>query len=379
MHDQPIQLDTSFDNMPRLRISSWLHTIDSRVVNGEPIVIVDDGSTQRVITAPCTGRIVDIYTEVGAHILPRTVLGMVRPDLIMPEPKQGLGSIITGILMIGLAVIAIPIIANVSPVSTPSQIPIAAPKETPQPTASDAVDEPSMDSPMPDAPSPGEPPSDDITNSADAPLEEQTDPSIVDESTAEGGDPTADGSTDSTDPNQFLEPTPSDVGDDTTTDPNTDIFDPNLPVDDASDDSQVSEDIVDTTTDQQSSGFMSNTAIIERFQKDIDRILTLTEEVEQNLPKGVITQSDYDDIVSNATTEVVSMVDALEAIITNNRDNTDVNAESQRWFSSFIDAKDDCLAIYATIQQSVNSQQPIPDLTSSYIQCYTMAETFESP
>jgi uncharacterized protein (DUF1499 family) len=377
MHDQSIQLDASFDNMPRLRVSSWLHTIDSRVVNGEPIVIVDDGITQRVITAPCTGRIVDIYTEVGAHILPRTILGMVRPDLILPEPQKGLGSIITGILMIGLAVIAIPIISNVSAVSTPSPIPIAAPKEAPQPTDSNAVDEPPMDSPKPDAPSPGASPSDDITNSTDVPPEEQTDSNADVPMPEDSGDPEATSSDNTTDSNQILEPTPSDITDDTTTDPTTDTVDPNLSVDDASDDTQVSEDIVDTTTDQQSSGVMSNAAIIERFQKDIDRILTLTEEVERNLPKGVITKSDYDDIVSNATTEVVSMIDALEAIITNNRNNTDINAESQRWFSSFIDAKDDCLAIYATIQQSVNSQQPIPDLTLSYIQCYTMAENFK--
>jgi len=423
MHDQPIQLDTGFDHMPRLSVSSWLHTIDSRVVSGEPIVIIDDGSTQRVVTAPCTGRIVDIYTEVGAHVLPRSVLGMVRPDLIMPEPKQGLGSILLGILMIGLAVIAIPIVTNVSPVSMPSLPSISSPTEsdTAQPTAPETnpADESAFDAPMPDAPLPGSSPNDDITNPDAVAPDTQSDESAVE------------GVPDTTvDPNQLVEPTPSDSNADTTTNTdstntdsantdsantdsantdstntdsantdstntdstntdstntdstntdstNTDSANTdsaNQSTDNGADDTQNQSDT--TTTDPPLSGFMSNIDITERFMFDVDRIIVLTEEVERNLPIGIMSQSEYDTIVLPASNEVPQLIDALSQIIFNNRDNPDINEENRRWFSSFTDAKDECLAIYATIKQSVQSTQAIPDLTSSFTGCYVLADNF---
>jgi hypothetical protein len=417
MHDQPLQLDAGFDHMPRLSVSSWLHTIDSRVVSGEPIVIIDDGSTQRVVTAPCTGRIVDIYTEVGAHVLPRTVLGMVRPDLIMPEPKQGLGSILLGILMIGLAVIAIPIVTNVSPVSmpTPPSIPSLSDNNTAQPTIPETnpADEPALDNPMPDAPLPGASPNDDSTNPDAVASDPQTDTSAV-----EGVPDTA------VDPNQLVEPTPSDPNAGTSSMPdtaNTDIGNPptdnpdnpdtantdtgnpptdnpdnpdtantdtgNPPTDnpDNPDTSNQStdngtgdtQDQSDTTTSEPpASGFMSNIDITERFMFDVDRIITLTQEVERNLPTGIMPQSEYDSIVLPASDEVPQLIDTLSQIIFNNRDNPDINEENRRWFSSFTDAKDECLAIYATIKQSVQSKQAIPDLTSSFTGCYVLADNF---
>lgn len=376
MHDQPIQLDAGFDQMPRLSVSSWLHTIDSRVVSGEPIVIIDDGTTQRVVTAPCTGRIVDIYTEVGASVLPRTVLGMVRPDLILPEPKQGLGSIIMGILMIGLAVIAIPIITNISPVSTITQTLETAPETTAQSTDPNAMNEPSMDSPMPDAPQPGTSPGDDITDPATVPADDQTDPNAIIATPEDSTDPATDGNTDQTDPNQLIEPTPSDNNSDATTDPNVDSVDPNTAVDGESSDPQAPEDTTDTTTDQQPGGFMSNAEISDQFMKGVDRIIVLTEEVQRNLPSGVMTQTAYDTTVSYAAGEVMRIVDELSTTMNDNRDNTDINAENQQWFESFTNAKDDCLSIYVTIKQSVESQQSIPDLSSSFTQCYTMIENF---
>ncbi|MFZ9859044.1 MAG: hypothetical protein ACO3F2_12015, partial [Roseiflexaceae bacterium] len=201
MHDQPIKLDAGFDHMPHLSVARWLHTIDSRVVSGEPIVIIDDGTTQRVITAPCTGRIVDIYTEGGAHVLPRTVLGMVRPDLIMPETPSGLGNIFLSIILIGLALIAIPIVTNVPPVSIPAFTQNAPTQPIPQNT--NQADD-TNNSPMPDAPLPGSSPSDDIVSSDTLPPVEQIDPNATDDM------PDMDA-----DPNQFLVPIPEDSNTDT--------------------------------------------------------------------------------------------------------------------------------------------------------------------
>lgn len=369
MHDQPIQLDAGFDQMPRLSVSSWLHTIDSRVVSGEPIVIIDDGSTQRVVTAPCTGRIVDIYTEVGAQVLPRTVLGMVRPDLVMPEPPQGLSSIILGILMIGLAVIAIPIVTNVSTMSMPSlpSMPsLIADDSTPSANQeADQTDAPFIDSPMPDAPLPGSSPSDDMSN-PDA----STDPNIVE------GMPNT-----SEDPNQFIEPTPSDPNADIS-DPNADISDPNADISDPNVDSGDASQPEDTGTSdsqtpqetpvEESTGtFTTNENIDWEFTVGMSKIVELTKEVQRNLPStGVMSQKEYDDTVSYASNEVVQVVDQLMVIVSNNSNNTDINERNRRWFELFNDSKDDCLAIYVTIKQSVQSQQPIPDLSSSFDQCY---------
>ena len=369
MHDQPIQLDAGFDTMPHLTVSSWLHTIDSRVVSGEPIVIIDDGTTQRVMTAPCTGRIVDIYTEAGATVIPRTVLGMVRPDLIMPEPARGFGSILMGIIMIGLALIAIPFISNFAPRSTQDLVPITH-TAIPQTDPSNQIDEPATDAPMPDTPLPGSSPNDESDESENADIEPdaQTDPATIDVPTVDTGDPTADGDTSTTDPNQLIAPTPTDITDDTT-DSNGDIVDPNLPVDDDSNDTQEPTDVPPPT-------FSTNDDIDWTFNVEINNLITLTEEVERNLPSGVMSQSQYDDIVSYASSEAVRIIDELSSLITRNRNNTDINEKNRRWFALFNDAKDDCLAIYVTIQQSVKSQQPIPNLTSSFTGCYVLRDNF---
>lgn len=370
MHDQPIQLDAGFDSMPHLSVSSWLHTIDSRVVSGEPVVIIDDGTTQRVVTAPCTGRIVDIYTEAGATVLPRTVLGMVRPDLIVPEPTKELGSIIVGLLLIGLAVIAVAVITNVSPIS------VATPDTALQPNPPSHTDTPTIDSPMPDAPAPGTSPSDDITNPDVDPSQDQIDPNAIIATPEQSSDPADDGSTDTTDPNQFLEPTPDDTTDDTTIEPSADNDDPNSTADDATSDSQVADDTTDTTSDQQTGRFMSNDEINELFMVNLDRIITLTKEVEQNLPSGVMSQSEYDTFVFDAAEEVVFIIDELNTIYNDNRNNTDINQKNQQWFALFIDSKDECLSIYATIKQAVNTKQPIPNLASSFTQCYLPEDNF---
>jgi hypothetical protein len=292
--------------------------------------------------------------------------------------------------MIGLAVIAIPIVTNVSTMSMPSlpSMPsLIADDSTPSANQeADQTDAPFIDSPMPDAPLPGSSPSDDMSN-PDA----STDPNIVE------GMPNT-----SEDPNQFIEPTPSDPNADISdpnadiSDPNADISDPNVDISDPNADiSDPNADISDPNVDsgdasqpedtgtsdsqtpqetplEESTGtFTTNENIDWEFTVGMSKIVELTKEVQRNLPStGVMSQKEYDDTVSYASNEVVQVVDQLMVIVSNNSNNTDINERNRRWFELFNDSKDDCLAIYVTIKQSVQSQQPIPDLSSSFDQCY---------
>ncbi|MFZ9857763.1 MAG: hypothetical protein ACO3F2_05435, partial [Roseiflexaceae bacterium] len=162
-----------------------------------------------------------------------------------------------------------------------------------------------------------------------------------------------------------------------TGDVDTDTGDVDTDTGDDSVDTQAPPSLPDNPDEQSASGFMSNVDIDERFMFDVDRIIVLTEEVNRNLPSGVMSQSEYDEFVSSASTEVIQLIDALSQIIVDNRDNTNINEKSRRWFSSFTDTKDDCLTIYVTIRQAVQTQQPIPDLTSSFAGCYVLLDNFE--
>ncbi len=374
MHDQPIQLDASFDTTPHYVISSWLRTIDSRVVSGEPIAIIDDGTTQRVITAPCTGRIVDIYTEVGARILPRTVLGMVRPDLVMPEINQGVGSIVAGIAMIALALIIIPLLANIRPINA-----VVRPNQNePQPTTLTNEDSAIPDAPMPDAPLPGSAPdaSSEQPATEETPPQEdiQTDTSILPMPNTSDQPPTPDlsnatavpdeSSSDTNTDNTIVEPTPEMTPPADTTGSNADegATTPN-----------------NTTSEQDASTEPStpqstNDYIATQFNMGIDRIVVLTQEVQNTLPSGIVTQQDYDEIVRYAATDVQKIVDDLSVIVNKYRDYADLTEENRRWFTVFNDTQVSCLTIYATIQQSVSAKVAVPDLSANYEGCFSAYE-----
>lgn len=85
MSDRPIQLDASFDSRAHYTILVWLRPRDASVTLGEPVAVVVDGEQQRVISAPCSGRIVSVYADAGAHIMPRAIIGMIRPSIVLPD------------------------------------------------------------------------------------------------------------------------------------------------------------------------------------------------------------------------------------------------------------------------------------------------------
>lgn len=356
MHDQPIQLDASFDKTPVFTVSSWLRTIDERVVSGEPIAIITDGESQYTVSAPCSGRIVEIYTETGARIIPRTTLGMVRPDLIVPEPQKGFGSLIAGVIMIVVAIIVIPLLA------TPQTNTLDPASNLSTPLPSDDI---YTELPMPDAPLPGTAPDadnqsalvPDDTNQAAEDILPTTDLPAQDSSVSE--EPVSE------------EPTPE-------------ITYPETPATDTNQDPSSDNQSNDTTTsnpalDASPTGFMSNDDISWDFKIGVDRIIALTEEVERNLPNGVMTQKEYDSVVANIAIEISDIVDKLNVVIANNNDNPNLNAENRRWFMSFNDVKNDCLSIYANIRQSVTAKQQIPNLQNNFSRCYTLVENFATP
>jgi hypothetical protein len=110
MSDRPIQLDASFDSRAHYTILVWLRPRDASVTMGEPVAVVVDGEQQRVISAPCSGRIVSVYADAGAHIMPRAIIGMIRPSIVLPDVIGGsrLG-IVAGVIIaltVGMVTIA---------------------------------------------------------------------------------------------------------------------------------------------------------------------------------------------------------------------------------------------------------------------------------
>lgn len=114
MSDRPIQLDASFDGRPHYTILVWLRPRDASVTVGEPVAVVVDGELQRVISAPCSGRIVSVYADGGAHVLPRSIIGMIRPSVMLPDLVGGsrMGIVAGAIIVLTVALAAI---ANSAP------------------------------------------------------------------------------------------------------------------------------------------------------------------------------------------------------------------------------------------------------------------------
>lgn len=418
MHDQAIQLDASFDNHAHYTVSYWLRTRDSYVVSGEPIVIVTDGTTQRVITAPCTGHIVDIYVEAGVPVMPRAVFGMVRPNLIMPTIDSGTSTVITSILFIFLALVTISLIGGLSS-SAPKPAPViptsttlpsstddtslidsvvenlTIPEIVPPATNSDIArtDDPSSSTieiiltQLPTAtdqennsvdtadvqPLPTfvatELPSDQSTSTAPTTLsEDETRMSVTNDDIAPPMIPTPTANTASTvatpiptmvetaTTNLTLSPTPSPANS-INTNPPTSTATP-----------------VPTVDDVEQDALLTNENITWEFVGGIGLIVNLTKDVEANLPSGTISQSMYDDVVLYADEEVRRTIEKLELVIAEYRDYAELNEVNRQWFDVFTTLQVDCLSIYDTLQQSVTTTQNVPDLTQKYNGCYAGLE-----
>lgn len=122
MSDRPIQLDASFDGRPSYTILVWLRPRDASVNAGEPVAVVIDGEHQRVISAPCSGRIVSVYADEGAPIMPRAIIGMIRPSIILPDLISGskTGMVAAAIIVITIALVAV---ANATPKASLIRLP----------------------------------------------------------------------------------------------------------------------------------------------------------------------------------------------------------------------------------------------------------------
>ena len=163
MSDRPIQLDASFDARAHYTILVWLRPRDAIVHIGEPVAVVVDGALQRVISAPCSGRIVSVYADEGARVLPRTIIGMIRPNLVIPDLISGsrTGVVAGAVIVLTVALVTF---ANTAPhvpliqlptFSLPEQTGIApsvTPVAAPSSEATDAPEataypEPSSDTP----------------------------------------------------------------------------------------------------------------------------------------------------------------------------------------------------------------------------------------
>jgi len=120
MQDMLVQLDISFDQRPSYTLVAWLRHRDSQVAIGEPLAIIQDGETRKVISAPCSGRIVAIYADAGAPLLPRSVIALIRPGLPLVLPANELNGILVAIALIAVAVIIIPTLNGIGNQTSPT-------------------------------------------------------------------------------------------------------------------------------------------------------------------------------------------------------------------------------------------------------------------
>lgn len=138
MTDRPIQLDASFDSRAHYTVLVWLRPRDASVTVGEPVAVVVDGEIQRVISAPCSGRIVSVYADAGAHVLPRAIIGMIRPSIVLPDIIGGsrMGIVAGAIIALTIGMVSL---ANNAPDAPLIQLPTfptsatgaVAPNDTP--------------------------------------------------------------------------------------------------------------------------------------------------------------------------------------------------------------------------------------------------------
>jgi pyruvate/2-oxoglutarate dehydrogenase complex dihydrolipoamide acyltransferase (E2) component len=110
MQDVLVQLDSSFDQRPVYMLVAWLRHRDAQVTIGEPLAIIQDGDTRKVISAPCSGRIVAIYADPGAPLLPRSMIALIRPGLPLALPANGGSSILIAVALIAVIIVIVPML-----------------------------------------------------------------------------------------------------------------------------------------------------------------------------------------------------------------------------------------------------------------------------
>ncbi|MCX6016576.1 MAG: hypothetical protein NT020_13465 [Chloroflexales bacterium] len=144
MQDVLVQLDSSFDQRPSYTLVAWLRHRDAQVTIGEPLAIIQDGQARKVISAPCSGRIVALYVDPGAPLLPQSVIALIRPGLPHVLPVNGINGIIVAVGLIAVGLMIIPALNgfdNQTTSNAPAPIVASSPNSlwpfgrTPQPSA----------------------------------------------------------------------------------------------------------------------------------------------------------------------------------------------------------------------------------------------------
>lgn len=145
MQDVLVQLDSSFDQRPVYILVAWLRHRDAQVTIGEPLAIIQDGDTRKVISAPCSGRIVAIYADPGAPLLPRSMIALIRPGLPLAMQASSVNSIFIAVALIAVIVVIVPMLNGVADSTATAVLPAPSATtaatswwsfaETPQPSS----------------------------------------------------------------------------------------------------------------------------------------------------------------------------------------------------------------------------------------------------
>jgi hypothetical protein len=316
MQDVLVQLDASFDQRPFYIIVAWLRHRDSQVIIGEPLAIIQDGDTRKVISAPCSGRIVAIYADPGAPLLPRSIIGLIRPGLPLAIPASGINNILIAAALIAVAVVIVPALNGIANQSTNMDTPAPSATTTtnswwpfdvtPQPTgiATQATDTSITD----------------VTPAAETPLATNDTP-IPEITPATDVVPATEAT---------LEPAP-------------------LPG--------------------------TNDSLIKRIGSLINEMITLTIEIRPWIQTmQLINPQINEQMIIPRITRNQKIIEQLYAIANENSTNTALTPMEQQLIAQLDQFIAPCAAIYQEVQTANVSNTILPDLSEQYIQCNNGAD-----
>lgn len=149
MHDQPIHLDASFDQRASYTLVAWLRPRDAHVNIGESIAIIQDGDMRRVVTAPCSGRIIAIYADAGARLLPRSLIASIRPGLPYAPHMRGISTTVVALALIGATIVLVPLLKEMIQLTRSHSSPTTPSARIDTPTSATPVQIPDDNAPLP--------------------------------------------------------------------------------------------------------------------------------------------------------------------------------------------------------------------------------------
>lgn len=137
MQDQYIILDKTFDQHATYTLIAWMSPIDTYVTRGEALAILQNGDTQMVVVAPCSGRMAATYFDPGARVLPRSIIGSIRPESSAEQQLGISGSLLIATGLILTALVVFPILAQLR-----TTLPVSTTDNTPNTESSATTDSP---------------------------------------------------------------------------------------------------------------------------------------------------------------------------------------------------------------------------------------------